>query len=201
MFVRCSNLSSIDIHDNVTIIQSYAFTIPPKLTDIEDDCFFWCYLLSLIIIHDDVKSIGNSTFEHCFSLPNFTIPPKVTVIEGSLFRNCINLLSIDIHNDVTQINFQAFGSCTSLPRIRIPPKVKSIERHTFEFCYNLSSIAICGNLTSIGYAAFAYCSSLTFFFYNGITIPSYNSNDRPYLFLCSPIDMVYVASKYQSDNS
>ena len=100
MFVRCSNLSSIDIHDNVTIIQSYAFencnslsnfTIPPKVTDIEDGC----YLLSLIIIHDDVKSIGHSTFEHCFSLPNFTIPPKVTVIEGSLFCNCINFLSFD----------------------------------------------------------------------------------------------------------
>jgi hypothetical protein len=67
-FEKCSDLTSVSIGKNVTVIDGWAFT--------------GCSRLSSIILPDDVTYIGYDAFKDCSGLTSFTIPNKVTTIMG-----------------------------------------------------------------------------------------------------------------------
>lgn len=177
-FYNCSDMTTIDIPESVTIIGGYAFSncygltsinIPENVTSIENGTFSHCYRLTSIDIPNNVTSIGEDAFLGCSGLTAINIPDGITSIEKRTFNSCTKLTSIAIPNSVTSIGWAAFNNCASLTSINIPDGVTSIGDYAFG-ASSLTSINIPESVTSIGIGAFNRCGSLT-----SITVASGNT--------------------------
>ena len=153
-FMRCKNLTSINIPSSVTSIGREAFTgcsnltsinIPSSVTSIGDRAFSFCSNLTSINIPSSVTSIGEKAFAGCRSLTSIHIPSSVTRIGESVFWDCINLTIINIPSSITSIGGYAFSSCRSLTSVTIPSSVTSIGSSAFWACSNLTSVVFKGN--------------------------------------------------------
>ena len=176
VFYNCSNLKTVNIGNNVTIIPS--------------EVFRGCTGLTSITIPDSVTSIGNSAFEGCTGLTSVTIGIKVTSIGKSAFDNTAwynnqpdglvyagkvaykykgtmpHNTSIVLKEGTLGIAGSAFSGCTGLTSITIPDSVTSIGSSAFSGCTGLTSVTIPDSVTSIGSSAFSGCTGLT-----SVTIP------------------------------
>ena len=119
-------------------IQDYK--IPDNITSIGDYAFYHCYSLESIEIPDSVTSIGNRAFVRCDSLTSIEIPDSVTSIDDSAFSGCDNLTEIVIPDSVTSIGFRAFENCERLTSVIIPDSVVWIGGCVFSYCYKLKEI-------------------------------------------------------------
>ena len=79
-FRNCTNLTSVEIPDSVTIIRFNAFNS--------------CNSLSSITIPNSVKTIDQAAFPNCSSLTSITIPDSVTRIGTSAFHDCSALTDV-----------------------------------------------------------------------------------------------------------
>jgi len=84
-----------------------------------------------VSIPDSVTSIGESSFDSCFSLTSVTIPDGVVDIAERAFNACIRLTSVTIPDSVTSIGDYAFFDCYDLKDLYIPASVNSIGENTF----------------------------------------------------------------------
>ena len=125
------------------------------------------YILTDVMIGNNVTSIGLYAFTDCYSLASISIPTGVTSIRDYAFNGCYSLASISIPTGVTSIGANAFTGCYSLASISIPTGVTSIGANAFNGCYSLTSISIPTGVTSIGLYAFTGCYSLA-----SISIPT-----------------------------
>ncbi len=98
-----SNLKSMEIPSNVTVIGGEAFEN--------------CNNLESIKIPNGVTVIGSAAFRGCYNLKNVEISDSVTQIAMWAFSSCGNLTSIEISSSVTEIGHEAFPSCKVLTRI------------------------------------------------------------------------------------
>ena len=96
IFDDCSNLTTINIGNNVTIIPSNAFR--------------GCEGLTSITIPDSVTSIGSLAFYYCSGLTIVTIGKGVTSIGTSAFQGCSRLTRIDFTGTIAQWNQISKGS-------------------------------------------------------------------------------------------
>jgi hypothetical protein len=69
-----------------------------------------------IKIPDEIKIIGDSSFEGCKFLEKieFSSKSQLQLIENAAFEDCSNLNSIDLPNSLTAIGSNAFDGCTLL---------------------------------------------------------------------------------------
>ena len=177
-FEGCSFLTSIVIPTSLTSIGKGAFVGCKTLTSIiviegntiydsRDNCnaIIEKSTNTLICgcknttIPNNVKGIGESAFDCCYSLTSITIPEGVTSIGRRAFADCQWLTTINIPNSVTSIGERAFIWCFALGSITIPDSVKSIEWKAFSGC-SLTEITIPSSVTNIGKEAFLDCESL-----------------------------------------
>ena len=169
-FSSCRKLTSIDIPESVTEIDSAAFVgcrgltsinIQSGVTEIGAEAFLFCSSLTSIDIPESVTKIGDRAFLWCSSLTSINIPESVTEIGAEAFEWCESLTSIDIPSSVTEIGVRTFQDCRGLKSINIPESVTKIGGQAFDGCISLTSIYIPESVTEIDYSAFARCSSLT----------------------------------------
>lgn len=168
-FCKCSNITSIQIHDNVREFHSFAFQystglitiiIPEKISRIISHLFGHCTSLTNITIHDNVKEIGYRAFEYCSSLTKIAIPEKLTSIANEVFQYCMSLTDITIPINVTKIDNHLFQYCKSLRNITIPERVTEIGISVFYHCTNLQWISIKGTTSKLDYRIFSNCNNL-----------------------------------------
>ena len=154
-FYNCSSLTSIEI--------------PNGVTSIESDAFYGCSSLTSVKIPNGVTSIGSYAFYNCSSLTSIEIPIGVTDIGDNAFSGCSSLKSIEIPGGMTVIRTYVFSGCSSLTSITIPDGVTNIWSGAFSGCSSLNNVGFGENsqLTSIGEGAFNRCGSLMY-----IEIPS-----------------------------
>ena len=89
---------------------------------------------------EEVTSIGDEAFSHCYGLTSATIPNSVTSIGDFAFAYCNGLTSVNIPNSVTSIGYEAFVGCSNLTSVTIPNSVTSIGDEAFADCYGLTDV-------------------------------------------------------------
>jgi hypothetical protein len=153
-FSNNTNLTSITLCTNLTVIGAYAFE--------------GCTSLANIIIPDGVTNLGELAFASCTSLTNVVIGNGVTSIGLSTFAFCTNLATIVIPNSVMSIGNSAFWACTSLKNVVIGSGVTNIDDDAF---WNLGTtkrgvtFTFLGNAPVLGDSVFINDLATVYYYY------------------------------------
>ena len=161
-------------------------TIGTSLISIGAGAFYWCTLLTEIIIPNSVITIGNWAFGYDSSLISVAIPNSVTTIGDNAFYACTSLTKITIPESVIAIGVGVFGNDISLSSVMVPNSVTSIADGAFSFCSGLTSVIIGNSVISLGGSAFWQCQSLT-----SITLPNSVTSIGVGAFYGSGLNAVY----------
>lgn len=148
-FFNCPALTSVEIHEGVTMIALHAFydcsslssiTIPESMTSIADNAFVNCSSLSSIYINDFAALWKITGWRNLFSsgalvyingevVTDVVIEEGTTSIPDYAFQNIKNIQTVSIPSSVTSIGSSAFANCTSLVKVTMegltPPAVTS----------------------------------------------------------------------------
>ena len=188
-FIGCTKLTQISIPDyiiniyniNGSTITGVDLSFAPISTQITIE-------LPNKINKQEIKSIGNSSFEGKTNLKSITIPDEVTNISYNAFKDCTSLSSITLPNNLVAIGTSAFKGCSNLKVVYMHNKTTNIDSNAFENCSSLTSFTLSNSLVAIGTSAFKGCSSL-----KSISIPSSVTNiDSSAFENCSSLNNVIV---------
>ena len=165
-FSNCTNLTTVELGNDVTSIGKNAFlrctaltsiSIGSGVTSIGSGAFNGCTALTNANIGSG--AIGESAFNGCTSLANVTLGNGVTQIGKNAFIRCAQIPSITIGSGVTSIGSGAFNGCTALETANIGSG--AIGANAFQDCSRLASVTLGDGVTSIGANAFLKCTALT----------------------------------------
>ena len=181
------------------------------VTEIGNEAFYGCTLLTSITIPESVTEIRDGAFYGCNSLekievatgnPNYSSQDGILYNRGQMFQEVPFIEevplrikgNVTIPEGITEIRYEAFRGCSSLTSITIPESVTSIWDYAFEDCSGLTSVVIPESVTSIGYAAFYGCNSL-----KSIVIPdSVTSIGGSAFYGCSSLTSVVIPESVTS---
>lgn len=132
------------------------YTIPNTVNTIYDMAFRFTNNLKKINISENVKSIGDTTFQECEKLEKvvFLENSKLEEIGQDAFLFCEKLKTINIPNSVKEIRGGAFSNCTNLKEVMLPSDLEIISSATFANCISLKEIELPKNLKKIEDRAF-----------------------------------------------
>lgn len=139
VFRGCSNLNSVQLGNDITRIDAYAF----------DGCN-----LSRLEIPSSVQTIYNTSFAYC-DVSEISVDENNGVFDS---RNDCNAIIVTRTNDlvrgcentsipstVTKIWAYAFSSCSGLTKITIPESITNIGENAFYNCSNLKDVYYLGS--------------------------------------------------------
>lgn len=182
---------TVTLSENLQVIGDHAFylcymtgtlDLPESVVSVGSGAFFKCIYLDKVIIHENTRIFGGSTFGGCKKLTtagpigsNCSIEYAWTdKIPDRAFSGCYNLLTVQIADDIREIGAKALESC-GIEEIDIPNSVQTIGNYAFAGS-ELKEIEIPESIKTIGDNAFEYCKNI-----ESITIPS-NATTGKHLF-------------------
>lgn len=114
-------------------------------------------LVGKLVISDDVRTVGERSFQNCTGLTEVVMPNSIVDAQGYVFQNCTSLTKVVLSNnsECNDIANYMFSGCTSLNDIKIPNCVTTIRHRAFEGCTNLITITIPNNGVNIEANAFS----------------------------------------------
>ena len=89
------------------------YIVPEQVKAIGDGSFQGCEHITNIILPEGLTYLGTASFVECTGLKEIVLPNGVTEIP-SAFTHCPALESVTIGDAVTEIGMVAFGQCTAL---------------------------------------------------------------------------------------
>lgn len=121
-FQQCKALAHISLPTSLTRIYSYAFNesglidleIPQNVTTIDQYAFTYCRNLLTLNLLCRINTLNQYTFSYNSSLTAVSIPNSVTKIDTSAFITPSSLRTIEIPSSVTSIGTYAFYNCYAL---------------------------------------------------------------------------------------
>ena len=131
-YLNASNITSIEIPNNITSIGDLAFSD--------------CRRLESITLPNSVMKIGKWALSDCVSLTSIELPDNLTKIGDSAFFDCKGLTSVTVPDKVTSIDSWAFCNCKNLTSITIPSSLKNLGGCVFGHCNNLRDIIFKGTV-------------------------------------------------------
>ena len=138
-----SLLTSVTFHDNMRVIDWYAFAnctqlkridMPNTVVSVIDGGFYGCTSLETVTMSNQLASIGWSAFQDCKSLKSIDIPNSCTYLDYSAFQGCSSMTDLVIGNGIQIVRSKAFSGCSSLQNITIGTGVKEFQESAFELC-------------------------------------------------------------------
>lgn len=189
LFHKCSNLHTVVLSDNCTILPENSFQETTSLesfdfshvVEIRNNAFQNSGIKN--VVSNTIEKLESSSFTGCNSLITVNLP-NCTSIDNSCFENCSNNLttvnlpslndipryafaydsnvtSITLGQNVT-IGEYAFVSCKKLTTLTFGVnKTSLLQQYTFYECESLTSLSGLSNVVSIGNMCFGSCKSLT----------------------------------------
>lgn len=175
-FAEMSELSGINIPDNVNTVGKYAF--------------FRDYMLKYAKLSASCKLLREGVFSDCTTLEGITIPPVVTTMETKLFRRCnsLEVATFEGSSELLKVsdgatkasdglfrdcpmhtlnldrwlsyNKSPFGYISQLKNISIGENVRIIDHEMFNYCTGLEEVLLPDHIESVGPSGFRGCSSL-----------------------------------------
>ena len=172
-FQNCSGLSSIEI--------------PNSVTSIESEAFIYCSSLTSVTIPNSVTSIGSFAFYSCSGLTSVTIPNSVTSIGIRAFSYCASMTSIVVEDGNSV--YDSRNNCNAI-----------IETASNTLIAGCNNTIIPNNVISIGSEAFGACSGLTSIMNYAATPQNINnavfmSNTASYPKIDKSVCVLYVPAK------
>ena len=176
-FNGCNNILQIEISENITKVDSYAFWGCDSLVGNEYNNALYLgnnvnpYLVLLkaksvdiesCLINEKCKIILDYAFAECKKIEEILIPNNVLHIGNCAFRYCEKLKSITLSNNMTTLEQRVLGECSSLEEIDIPSNITSINTFVFSGCDLLKKVLIHNSSTNIYRNTFLYCKSMEF---------------------------------------
>lgn len=167
-FSRCDSLETLELTDELSLIDSNAFhecyglkyiSIPTSITIIYAQAFRYCENLESISFPDTLRTIRDLAFQGCIKLTDIVFSNSITSIGYQSFDNCNSLKSIDFQSGVVQLGESCFSSCELLESVNLG-NATYIEGGAFMFCESLATIEIPNTVTYIGDGAFYGCRLL-----------------------------------------
>lgn len=174
LFSGHKNLTAINIPENITAIEAYAFSECTSLSSISmsanieiigEFAFKDCASLTAIDLPNSLTEIERNTFLGCSSINSITIPDSVCVIKERAFEECTSLTNVTLGTELSIIETRAFYNCISLTEIKLSQKLSKIEDDAFSNCTALETIKISSGVTYMG--RLSGCSSLKDIYFNG----------------------------------
>jgi hypothetical protein len=166
VFLNCSNLESVLLPDNMTLISNDAFHgcsrlkdlhIPSNVTLIGIRAFKGCEALERIVFSSELKlkCILESAFFGC-GLHEMFIPDTVEIIDCEAFSNCVNLVTVRFgaESNISFLESGMFSHCTQLSSVHLPPDLIEIGDDLFLGCSSLQTIALPKSLVLFGPGSF-----------------------------------------------
>jgi len=149
-FANCTNITAVDLNENVKFIGSEAFLD--------------CHCLKEIRIHQNCDSISTRVFANCWSLEKITIPSGVISLDDGLFENCTNLTQVYFLGDCPQFVSSSVFAGDKKVKIYHPAAGDNWEQSLAGvpvlLCGNSSSGNVAENTTSRNYQLSIYLDEL-----------------------------------------
>lgn len=116
------SIKNIVVEDGVTHIGNYAFfsmqdsiletvTFNGDVESIGENSFQMCYTLKSVTFKGNVGSIGSGAFSSCHEMETLTFNGNVKEIGEDSFISCDNLSTVIFYGTVGTINYDAFSGC------------------------------------------------------------------------------------------
>lgn len=120
-----SKISSIYLHDDITVIRELAFAD--------------CDSLQTIILPEKLQVINRFVFSNCKNIESFYIPSSVLTIKKGAFWSCSKLSSVYLPGNLESIEDGAFSRCEKLETIILDnPTPPHIQPDTFDEKNNIT---------------------------------------------------------------
>lgn len=154
----------------------HSIIIPPTVTRIGNDAFYYCESLENVYISDlsawcKIEFDGSRATPMCYAsnlylngelLTDLTIPEDITQLIDYTFYGCERLINVTVPETVTDIGYYSFSKCTNLSNVTLSDGLQRIDDRAFLECTALEEITIPESVTEIGAYAFAACGLTSF---------------------------------------
>ena len=146
-FQRRQRVISVEFHDDIEIIEEYAFNWCVSLKSvkllgvkvIKAHAFFCCTGLMDVEFGEKLETIEEEAFYDCCSLRTIKML-NVRTIGRWAFRYCKQLTELDLPEGLETLGYSAFSECERLARIALPLKDGMNADDAFFSCPNLVSV-------------------------------------------------------------
>lgn len=121
--------------------------LPQNLTEVSDNAFSGCNLLTEVSFGENIVKIGKRAFSGCDKLQkiNFGGLSKLKIIDGSAFYNCGSLKTVTFPTGLERVNEQAFDRCSALETVNFGNSVEHISATAFDNCDALKTFSLTAN--------------------------------------------------------
>lgn len=110
-----------------------------------------------ITIPNNIKTIGDKSFNSCHKLTSVTIPDSVTFIDVGAFGRCSRLETVSIGEGLKRIDRGAFVQCDSIEYVNLPDSLTIIEPMAFMLCISLKEVSLPKGILLTNDGAFCEC--------------------------------------------
>lgn len=133
-----------------------------NIKSIGDYAFSHCYSLTSITIPNTLTTFGNRCFEDCYCLQAITVPTSISSLYMYFCYNNYNLILASLPRSITQFGDYIFSLCYKLQKAQIPNSNITLGSHMFSYCYNLNSVKIPNTIATLKSGLVEYCVSLSY---------------------------------------